>query len=155
MLTGELRNQIDGIWNDFWSGGLANPLQVIEQITYLIFIKRLDEMQELEERKATTLGSPIERRIFPEGADERGEPYAKRRWTERNSAELQRPRIAQSFCVPKADIMAAGYDLSLNRYKEVEHEEVAHESPAAILADLRRIEAEIAKGMKRLEEMLG
>jgi type I restriction enzyme M protein len=45
MLTGELRNQIDGIWNDFWSGGLANPLQVIEQITCLIFIKRLDEMQ--------------------------------------------------------------------------------------------------------------
>jgi len=44
MLTGELRNQIDGLWNDFWSGGLANPLQVIEQITYLIFIKRLDEM---------------------------------------------------------------------------------------------------------------
>ena len=43
MLTGELRNQIDGIWNDFWSGGLSNPLQVIEQITYLIFIKRLDE----------------------------------------------------------------------------------------------------------------
>jgi len=56
MLTGELRSQIDGIWNDFWSGGLANPLQVIEQITYLIFIKRLDEMQELEERKATRLG---------------------------------------------------------------------------------------------------
>src|SRR5438067_1037161 len=44
MLTGELRNQIDGIWNDFWSGGLANPLQVIEQITYLIFIKRLDKL---------------------------------------------------------------------------------------------------------------
>jgi HsdM N-terminal domain len=46
MLTGQLRSQIDGIWNDFWSGGLANPLQVIEQITYLIFIKRLDEIQE-------------------------------------------------------------------------------------------------------------
>jgi type I restriction enzyme M protein len=76
MLTGELRNQIDAIWNDFWSGGLANPLQVIEQITYLIFIKRLDEMQELEERKANTLGQPIERRIFPDGNDERGEPYA-------------------------------------------------------------------------------
>jgi hypothetical protein len=37
MLTGELRSQVDGIWNDFWSGGLANPLQVIEQITYLIW----------------------------------------------------------------------------------------------------------------------
>jgi type I restriction enzyme M protein len=81
MLTGELRNQIDGIWNDFWSGGLSNPLQVIEQITYLIFIKRLDEMQELEERKAVTLGHPIERRIFPEGKDERSEPYANLRWS--------------------------------------------------------------------------
>jgi type I restriction enzyme M protein len=81
MLTGELRNQIDGIWNDFWSGGLSNPLQVIEQITYLIFIKRLDEMQELEERKATTLNKPIERHIFPEGNDDSGEPYANLRWS--------------------------------------------------------------------------
>ena len=76
-----MRNQIDSIWNNFWAGGLANPLQVIEQITYLIFIKRLDEMQELEERKATTLGKPIERRIFPEGKDEHGEPYANLRWS--------------------------------------------------------------------------
>ena len=57
--------------------------------------------------------------------------------------------------MPKADIAAAGYDLSLNRYKEIEHEDIAHESPAAILADLRRIELEIAEGMKRLEEMVG
>jgi type I restriction enzyme M protein len=81
MLMGELRNQIDGIWNDFWSGGLANPLQVIEQITYLIFIKRLDEMQELEERKANTLGKTIERTIFPAGKDESGEPYTNLRWS--------------------------------------------------------------------------
>jgi type I restriction enzyme M protein len=77
------------------------------------------------------------------------------RWGERAGAERARPRTAQSFCVPKADIAAAGYDLSLNRYKEVEHEEVAHESPTAILAELRRIETEIAEGMKRLEEMVG
>jgi type I restriction enzyme M protein len=81
MLTGELRNQIDSIWNDFWSGGLSNPLQVIEQITYLIFIKRLDEMQELEELRATTLNRPIERRIFPEGKNERGESFANLRWS--------------------------------------------------------------------------
>ncbi|SDR53875.1 type I restriction enzyme M protein [Rhizobiales bacterium GAS113] len=81
MLTGELRSKIDGIWNDFWSGGLANPLQVIEQITYLIFIKRLDEMQEVAERQATRLGKPLERRIFPNGKDERGEPYEKLRWS--------------------------------------------------------------------------
>jgi type I restriction-modification system DNA methylase subunit len=82
-------------------------------------------------------------------------PDLVRRWGERAGTERTRPRTAQSFCVPKRDIAAAGYDLSLNRYKQVEHEEVEHESPAAILADLRRIEAEIAAGTKHLEEMVG
>ena len=45
MLTSEIRSQIDQIWNAFWSGGISNPLEVIEQITYLLFIKRLDELQ--------------------------------------------------------------------------------------------------------------
>jgi type I restriction enzyme M protein len=88
-------------------------------------------------------------------AEKNNLPDLVRRWGGRDGAERERPRTAQSFCVPKADIAAAGYDLSLNRYKEVEHEKVAHESPAAILADLRRIETEIAEGMKRLEEMVG
>ena len=47
MLTGEIRNQIDAIWNAFWSGGVSNPLSVIEQITYLLFIKRLDDLETL------------------------------------------------------------------------------------------------------------
>lgn len=101
MLTGELRNQIDGIWNDFWSGGLSNPLQVIEQITYLIFIKRLDEMQELEERKATTLGKPIERRIFPKGKDERGERYENLRWSKfKNFEPREMFRIVDEHVFP-------------------------------------------------------
>ena len=82
-------------------------------------------------------------------------PDLVRRWGERDGAERARPFTAQSFCVPKADIAAPSYDLSLNRYKQVEHEDVAHESPAAIIADLKRIELEIADGMKRLEEMVG
>jgi len=49
----------------------------------------------------------------------------------------------------------AGYDLSLNRFREVEHEELVHESPAAILASLHQIEMEIAEGIKQLEEMVG
>jgi len=49
MLTGEIRNQVDNLWNAFWTGGISNPLTVIEQITYLIFIKRLDEIQTLKE----------------------------------------------------------------------------------------------------------
>jgi len=41
MLTGTIRTQIDQIWNAFWSGGVSNPLSVIEQLTFLLFIKRL------------------------------------------------------------------------------------------------------------------
>jgi type I restriction enzyme M protein len=70
MLTGELRNQIDRIWDSFWAGGIANPLEVIEQITYLLFLKRLDELHTLEELKATRLKKPMERKIFPEGKDD-------------------------------------------------------------------------------------
>lgn len=67
MITGTIKTQVDQIWNAFWSGGVSNPLSVIEQITYLLFIKRLDEIHTREEAKANTLGIEIERRIFPEG----------------------------------------------------------------------------------------
>jgi type I restriction enzyme M protein len=77
------------------------------------------------------------------------------RWAERASAEREHPRTAQSFCVPKADIAAQGYDLSLNRYKEVVHEAVEHRPPKEILAELAKLEAEIQRGMKELEGMLG
>jgi type I restriction enzyme M protein len=76
------------------------------------------------------------------------------RWAERNRAERQRPRTAQSFCVPKADIAAQGYDLSLNRYKEVGHEQIEHRPPKEILAELAKLEEEIQRGMKELEGML-
>lgn len=69
MLTGEIRGQIDRIWDSFWTGGISNPLEVIEQITYLLFLKRLDEIQEVEERKALQFKKPLERRIFPAGKD--------------------------------------------------------------------------------------
>jgi len=81
MLTGEIRSQIDTLWGSFWSGGISNPLEVIEQITYLLFIRRLDELHTLEERKANTLGMPMERRIFPEGRDEKGCAYEDMRWS--------------------------------------------------------------------------
>ena len=44
MLTGELRGKVDALWNAFWAGGIANPIEVIEQVTYLLFIRRLDEL---------------------------------------------------------------------------------------------------------------
>jgi len=76
------------------------------------------------------------------------------RWSQREGEELKRPRTTQSFCVPKAEIAANGYDLSLNRYKEVVHDVVEHESPKVIMAKLDKLEAEIQAGMKELEDML-
>jgi type I restriction enzyme M protein len=82
MLTGEIRSQIDRIWDAFWSGGISNPLEVIEQITYLLFLRRLDDLHTLEENKATRLKlKDLERRIFPKGKDDKGRPYDDLRWS--------------------------------------------------------------------------
>src|SRR5262245_7656371 len=85
MITGSIKGQIDQIWNTFWSGGISNPLEVIEQITYLLFLKRLDELHTLEENKSARLKQPLERRIFPKGKDkigaEGGRAYEDLRWS--------------------------------------------------------------------------
>ena len=64
MITGELRSKVDRIWDTMWSGGISNPLSVIEQLTYLLFIKRLDELHTLKEAKAARTGKPIEDPVF-------------------------------------------------------------------------------------------
>ncbi len=81
MITGEIKNLIDRIWDAFWSGGISNPLEVIEQITYLLFIRRLDDMHTLEENKANWLKMPLERRVFPEGKDAKGRSFEDFRWS--------------------------------------------------------------------------
>jgi type I restriction enzyme M protein len=64
MITGEIKSKVDRIWDTLWSGGISNPLTVIEQLTYLLFIKRLDELHTLKENKANRLRKPIEDPIF-------------------------------------------------------------------------------------------
>lgn len=64
MLTGELRNKIDRIWETFWTGGITNPLDVIEQFTYLLFIKQLDDVETTHENESNFLGIPFES-MFP------------------------------------------------------------------------------------------
>jgi type I restriction enzyme M protein len=81
MLTGEIRSQIDRIWDAFWSGGISNPLEVIEQITYLLFIKRLDDLHTAEELKSARTKKPIERPVFREGKDQKKRAYADYRWS--------------------------------------------------------------------------
>ncbi len=65
MITGELKSQIDKIWNDFWTGGISNPLTVIEQFTYLIFLKQLDDKQTTIEEEKHYLGQVTTKIYMP------------------------------------------------------------------------------------------
>ncbi|MGG4178479.1 class I SAM-dependent DNA methyltransferase [Virgibacillus pantothenticus] len=64
MITGEIRNSVDKIWETFWTGGITNPLTVIEQFTYLLFIKGLDDTETIKEQEAEFLGIEHEG-VFP------------------------------------------------------------------------------------------
>ena len=64
MITGELKSKVDRIWEAFWSGGIANPLEVMEQLTYLLFIRRLDDLHTAKENLANRTGKPLALRSF-------------------------------------------------------------------------------------------
>ena len=57
-ITGDLKSKVDRVWDAFWSGGIANPLEVIEQVTYLLFMRRLDDLDTRAEQKARITGKP-------------------------------------------------------------------------------------------------
>ena len=58
MITGELKNKIDRLWETFWTGGITNPLDVVEQMTYLMFIHDLDAMDNQRAKESAMLGLP-------------------------------------------------------------------------------------------------
>jgi len=66
VITGELKSKVDRVWDAFWSGGISNPLGVIEQITYLLFIRRLDDLETLAEKKARVTGKVVGLRFGPD-----------------------------------------------------------------------------------------
>ena len=107
MITGELKSQIDAVWNDFWSGGISNPLEVMEQLTYLLFIKALDERQTLAENKANRIGEPIGEDIFPVGkyfhpeGRAKGHPYGDLRWSRfKNMAPAKMYELVDEYVFP-------------------------------------------------------
>lgn len=65
MVTGTIKNKIDKIWQDIWAGGITNPITVIEQLTYLMFIRSLDT-KELENESLILIGIDNVQKIFPE-----------------------------------------------------------------------------------------
>jgi type I restriction enzyme M protein len=93
VITGELKGKIDRIWDAFWSGGISNPLEVIEQITYLLFFRRLDDLQTLAENRARHTGKPVESPIFRPG-------QAEMRWSRfktSSPASCTRSSVKRSF----------------------------------------------------------
>lgn len=81
MLTGNIRNQVDQIWNAAWSGRVSNSLAVIEQLTFLMFIKRLDDLHTAKERIVEDLGRPMTRRPLPKSTDDKGGSYDNFHWS--------------------------------------------------------------------------
>lgn len=88
MITGELKNKIDSLWDIFAAGGLVNPLDVIEQITYLMFIHDLDDSDNLRAKEAAMLGLPYQSIFAGRGA-------ARRAHHRRSAAQMERvPRLS-------------------------------------------------------------
>jgi type I restriction enzyme M protein len=101
LLTGEIRGKIDRVWDAFWSGGISNPLEVMEQITYLLFLRRLDDLQTLEENKANRLKTAVVNPVFPPGNDGRERPYQDLRWSRfKNSAPTDMYTVVSEHVFP-------------------------------------------------------
>ena len=67
MITGEIKNKIDAIWDAFWTGGITNSITVLEQMTYLFFVKMLDDAQLKKEAAANIFGTEVKDPVFREG----------------------------------------------------------------------------------------
>lgn len=67
MITGELKNKVDSIWDTIWTGGITSPITVLEQVTYLMFMKLLDDNQLRAEANANAFGVQLKKKVFGDG----------------------------------------------------------------------------------------
>jgi len=86
MITGDIKNQVDRIWDVFWTSGITNPMDVLSQMTYLFFMKMLDDKQRKEESTAAMWGNKVQNPTFPEGMwhnpeTDRDVAYQDMRWS--------------------------------------------------------------------------
>ncbi|MDJ0316032.1 type I restriction-modification system subunit M [Arthrobacter antibioticus] len=95
MITGEIKSQVDKVWNTFWTGGISNPIEIIEQVTYLLFLKRLDEAQTRAEKQALRTGKQAHNLPFPLGNDHLGRPWSDLRW--KNFQDLSKDQMFKLF----------------------------------------------------------
>ena len=104
MVTGEIKNRIDQIWDIFWTGGISNSITILEQMTYLFFMKMLDDTQLKKEASASLLGGTISDPVFKDGLwhnpdTGRDVPYSSLRWSVFKNTEAQ-----QMFDIVRNDV---------------------------------------------------
>jgi len=122
MITGVIKNKIDNIWETFWTGGLANPLSVIEQVTYLLFIKLLDDNQIKKEKNAHVFGVKAKKLLFKDGnyVDENlniNEPFKNMRWSNFKNFEPQEMfNVVKDKVFPFIKQINNGKDTAFSRF---------------------------------------
>ena len=112
MITGEIKTRIDQIWDTFWTGGITNSITILEQMTYLFFMKMLDDAQRTKEANASVFGATVQDPTFKEGMwhnpdTDRDVPYSDLRWSVFKNMEAE-----QMFRTVSRDVFAFIKNLS-------------------------------------------
>jgi type I restriction enzyme M protein len=123
MITGELRSKVDSIWDTIWTGGITSPITVLEQITYLMFMKLLDDNQLRAEANASILGVPLKNKVFQDGVCVISEnphvetEYRNLRWSVFHNFEPSEMLAnIQNYVFPFIKTIGEGKDTAFSRY---------------------------------------
>lgn len=127
MITGELKNKVDSIWDTIWTGGITSPVTVLEQITYLMFMKLLDDNQLKAEASANSLGVPLKKKVFKDGICViKKDPqlgsvleteYKNLRWSNFHNLEAEQMfSTIQTYVFPFIKTVGEGKDTAFSRY---------------------------------------
>lgn len=123
MITGDLRSKVDTIWDTIWTGGITSPITVLEQITYLMFMKLLDDNQLKAEANASVLGVPLKNRVFQDGICVISEnprvetEYKNLRWNVFHNFEPgEMLANIQTYVFPFIKTIGEGKDTAFSRY---------------------------------------
>lgn len=123
MITGEMKNKVDSIWDTIWTGGITSPITVLEQITYLMFMKLLDDNQLKAEANANILGVPLKNKVFKDGICVISEnphvetDYKNLRWNVFHNYEPgEMLTNIQMYVFPFIKTLGEGKDTAFSRY---------------------------------------
>ena len=123
MITGEMKNKVDSIWDTIWTGGITSPITVLEQITYLMFMKLLDDNQLKAEANASLLGVPLKSKVFQDGTCVISEnprvetEYKNLRWNVFHNFEPgEMLTNIQTYVFPFIKTIGEGKDTAFSRY---------------------------------------